>query len=624
MKILKLIVSMAFVLFFAGLFSPKLQAATQPAALEGEKTAEAQASNVYEDLYKICLEIRGQRETTTAEEYIPIDVVLVLDLSTSVDTNNRWIPEKNALNIIIRTLLEDEGSENADIRVGMVGFGSGASAIMGAPVRQKAHKTLHDFTDNAGSLRSVYNGTSTASALHPASIGGVKLLGGTNSEAGFIGGWLMLNGRTESEKEDRMGIMIYLTDGATTYGYTQADEVNDIYYEEINTSDVRARAKAESIKAAGYTIYSVGLDLMADDAAKTLLESAASTITENGNGQPPTSRKLVYYASSANLSNVFADIGTDIRSRIIESEHSSVELVDQMSPYVTFINDGTYDPLIEYSTDNGATYSPVLPAEYELDYDASGDGTLSLVLNPFNSDYLYRISYYIQVKEECAGMAIHKDQTSGLTPEEGDDGVIANGHTYLQSNLSNETEVLVPTVYKDYVTIPFSFYKIDGTGGTYEGQKLSGAAFELKYCKNSIFSSHVHSADLSCFETVGTEYGSDAAGLVNLGDLKNGTYLLIETEAPFGYSKPLSGWFLQVSTKKELNITAGTSGSDIPPAFFYVDDTYYLSNMKIITLPFTGGIKGIMDLATGFLLIALLVGVLIYTRWEGHHDGTKK
>lgn len=570
-----------------------IQDVKTPATLGGEKKAEAVDDDTYEDLYRIDLDISGTRQVDTVDEAVPVDIVLAIDLSNSVDYNNRWGPAKRALNQIISALLEETNGSGVlpDIRVGMVGFGSGQYALIADEARQqKAHKVLHTLSSDPASLRSVYQNTTTVSQLYPASIGGVQIAGGTNSEAGFIAALQMLEGRTDEEKTDRMGMVVFLTDGETTYGYREADLENDYFLEELSTDDTKVLARAQQIKDMGYTIYSVGLDLAPNSVGRPLLEQAASEVIETGEDGTPVTRKLVYYTNSSQLDAVFYEIGHAIRQTLVELEHGSVTLVDNMSPYVSAISAPGREAVLTYSTDGGATYAALPADQGGITYDETGDGCYSVTISAFNSDYLYRFTYYIQVKPEAAGQALHKDQTSGADPEAGEDGVVANGYTYLTSDRTDEVEVLVPTVHKPFVGLAFFFYKVDGATETHKG--LAGAAFMLYRCEDSIRPDHVHAADMSCFTAVLTEpVESDADGVVDLSTLSNGAYLLEETKAAFGYDRARGRWMLVVGTDGSLTITAREEGGAMPPAFIqYEDGSFALPNCPLIRLPLTGGV----------------------------------
>lgn len=90
--------------------------------------------------------------------------------------------------------------------------------------------------------------------------------GGTNYTAALNTALGILNGRSDEDKETRPGFVIFITDGAPGYS---GDGIGD--------TDWDGSVQAQAIKDAGYTLYTVGLQLDSDSDECEYLESLAST-----------------------------------------------------------------------------------------------------------------------------------------------------------------------------------------------------------------------------------------------------------------------------------------------------------------------------------------------------------
>ena len=158
---------------------------------------------------------------------------------------------------------------------------------------------------------------------------------------------------------------------------------------------------------------------------------------------------------------------------------------------------------------------------------------------------------------------------------------------------------------------------------------LNGAEFKL-YVLNCEDESHNHGdpADLVSQESIDagcwSEFSSDtsggtdkADGLVNMGDLTEGTYMLVETATVSNYQLPEGQWQIDVkpSAVNKITITAHEANGKMPPAFMIeiADDgstAYKLPNIKLFELPLSG-MPGVMK----FLVIGgtiLTLTTLLY------------
>lgn len=121
-----------------------------------------------------------------------------------------------------------------------------------------------------------------------------------------------------------------------------------------------------------------------------------------------------------------------------------------------------------------------------------------------------------------------------------------------------------------------------------------------------------------------TEASSEADGLVSFAGLRKGSYRLIETKAPNGYSLPTGQWKVEVDPTQadeaaRIRITSipGSGGSQ-PPAFAFNDAApegttpHRLPNMRPMNIPSSGGRGTALFIAAGLGLS--LVGAYVWRR----------
>lgn len=417
-------------------------ASTGPASLTGYKKAERVSGE--NDTFKVTLDVTGTPKITSTQERVPVDVVLALDLSGSMGSGlfSNWDYLAKSSKSIIQMLLDSSNPEDADldIRVGMVGYAS-FTDVRGTI----AHKPLHGLTRDHKDLTSLFNLTYNGMLTHPGSlrssdIGGIQLGTGTNSQGGFMAAQEMLDQRSATDKDKRKAIIIFLSDGMTERHYSSTPSSGG-YYNEVVSSDIsQALAVANQNKSVGSTIYTVGFyeskyNALPSEAVALL--SAAASDSSKFSAVPRD-----------NLQEKLGDIGQEIKETRWVTDHSHVAITDPMSEYVTLLENGYGGERIhmEVTKNHGLSWDSLPTTDWNM-YIYPSPQALQVTISNYTSDYQYRLVYHVKLKSEHYGKAIHQDQTSGRYPAPGKSGVIANGYTYLSSDLVTQQEVMVPTVY---------------------------------------------------------------------------------------------------------------------------------------------------------------------------------
>lgn len=587
-----------------------------PATLAGDKRA-AKVENT-DDLYQVKLEISGKNGTGSITESAPADVVVVLDLSSSMDTRKesgdgkeyyRWTWAKLAMNRIADVLLDS----SADIEMAVVGFATSREDSYGNTLGA-AHETFCGFTANKTTFKNSYNYSWAKDLINS---GNEKMLTGTNVHAGMVGAQEILESRKNNNRDK---YVILVSDGEPNAYYTKSTSpYKQAPYPDFSQESINAPIRvANSLKNDDCTVVAVGISSSdMTDTAKVTLSGIAS------------SKDTLIYATAADLETTFAAIGNAIRQTPITKHHGNVTLTDNMSEHVIYVNEGATQTKLEYSENNGTTWKSYTGTTEN--FVNIGNGKLTWVIKNFNADYKYRITYYVRLKESSMGMKIHKDQTDGANPQAPNpnnaeemekSGVVTNGDTYLSSDEVIKQTVLVPTIYQEpkvYAT-PFAFKKIKA--GTAK-EALPGAKFMIYKCELN----HAHYEvvtdeivqDNSCWQPMlPAPVISDGNGKVDFGRLPDGQYRLVEVESPPGYEKPIGQWLVILNSKapEGQKVTIVSVGNVAPPAF-KVDPAsgeLYLTNMKEMELP-KSGMGGIIPyMAGGAVIMMLSVGLFVRNR----------
>lgn len=138
-------------------------------------------------------------------------------------------------------------------------------------------------------------------------------------------------------------------------------------------------------------------------------------------------------------------------------------------------------------------------------------------------------------------------------------------------------------------TTAVSFYKVDAESG----DGIRGVRFELYYCPYDWMAGHTHQElateeclqSGNCWQEVPDKdvYVSGKDGLVSLGELPDGTYMLKETEAKTGYYLPEGQWRITVASNasEPFKVTAvgnDAEGVEKPQNIVKEGDRYLLKN----------------------------------------------
>jgi uncharacterized protein YegL len=220
-RLLSLLLVFAFMFTMLPILPAKTAAFTEPGEIELTKTAVPVSDDPDNREFDVTLTVSGSALVTK----VPVDVVLVLDTSGSMDYGIEG-SDDSRLDVVksaAKTFAEDILTDNDQARVAVVKY-AGDTDSTDYIRRDNITITYDDPYDDAGIVSNFSNNISNIRS----SINGLDADGGTNIEAGFYQANQILtdNGRTNAEK-----VVVLMTDGEPTFAYTYGNiELEAGYY----------------------------------------------------------------------------------------------------------------------------------------------------------------------------------------------------------------------------------------------------------------------------------------------------------------------------------------------------------------------------------------------------------
>lgn len=240
--------------------------------VDGSKVEGGMYMNKYTTLesdgtYTITLEAfaTGTTTTTTETQAVPLDIVLVLDQSGSMENSisgadSRMAALINAVESFIDSVHDDAVENEVDHRIAIVGFASTGNSYTNTEILSTNYVVNYGSATNsnyADAMVSVNNNGAVNSRLTTA-VDRLETDGDTYSEYGFD----MANkifAQNSIEGTDRQRVVVMFTDG-----YTAPSGTNDFKYEMANNAIANAKISKDTY---GATVYSVAVLNGADPTA---------------------------------------------------------------------------------------------------------------------------------------------------------------------------------------------------------------------------------------------------------------------------------------------------------------------------------------------------------------------
>ena len=557
-----------------------------------ESTDDYQLALKYTPPYYQESDIIFNGEYTSTMEPTKVDIVLIIDRSGSMKSNNRMAHTKEAVKILADIFKTKKG---VDSRWKIVTF-SGTASL----------KT---------------NNWITSDKLN---IDDVAADGATNYESALS----LANTQLGTARPDAKKIVLFLTDGEpTAYGNDQGTRsAFDIDAYDL-AMDVAATISCDAFYAIGVDFGSSKFLVHGDNlTAKQILERIA--------GQVNTSDATVVEVQSSQIVNLFKDFAgkvmttatSDFTETITEHKASNVIITDTLSEYVTIEPDSefyiglTIDGVDVWQTstyengyidedgvmtkaatfdvvDGGSTYQltasyadGVMTLDFPDDYELNPTYDYYVVFNVIPSDYAYETYIASGYNEKGDPETDNKTVPQEKWTSSGCDGFRSNDHAEVTRTYDGEREPIPfphPVVQVRFKNV-WEIFKVDG-----EGIKLNGAEFALEEVTDA--------ADGKSYTGQSVQSGAtDGLVVWNLAENEkiatNKTYKLTETKAPSGHMASSEYWIITVSNenvptveKFEDGVSKGTY--EVTPVRNGKEFTYTFEflNLSLYTLPETGG-----------------------------------
>ena len=246
------------------------------------KTA-SKKDNIYGRSADVVLDVSASKFTKSTT----VDVVLVLDRSTSMNNNQKMKDTKEAAKSLVEKLMKNNTDpKNPIVKVGIVTYGT--NVIDSRHNRQTTSTALSSLKSEVTSLIDNI----------PDTVGTTQWDGeATNIDAGLERANTLLAGSTANQKA-----VILLSDGiptmfnykGETYGTGNSDDkvcVEKDYWGIKCTKRMRpseaAKEEANNLKEKGVTIYTVGFDVKKDSSAAKFLQEVSTSEEVNGTSTYP-------------------------------------------------------------------------------------------------------------------------------------------------------------------------------------------------------------------------------------------------------------------------------------------------------------------------------------------------
>lgn len=366
-----------------------------------------------ENQFKINLNVTTNNKKEVASKMEPTDLVLIFDLSGSMDTQNstdgksRWDYYKPAMIEFINEFL---GADNKN-QVSIVGFtGNGEEHPKNS--RLVHYNLTQGFVNTTDQAIKSFDYEKAQYVRSEVMMKGLKKMGEgeylgsqTNAQAGFRGGWEAITNFDYTPNDEAK--VLFVSDGNPN-AYYEGDDLNTC--KNVQASESVSVDKA--IEEAGVMISKFKAKYTEDSAKLYTLAVGSSTnnatnkkmMKAGANNNPNVDRSFSSY-KDINIFDTFDEIALDIIHGV-----KVTKVTDPMSKYVTFLDFAGDSETAEFDENNKTilwdiskatpvegsnptTYSYTL--SYYVEFDTSFSGYNSTKTYPTNQETTldYRFSY---------------------------------------------------------------------------------------------------------------------------------------------------------------------------------------------------------------------------------------
>ncbi|HCE61938.1 MAG TPA: hypothetical protein DEQ85_03045, partial [Clostridiales bacterium] len=601
---------------------------------DGVSVSKTIARTDLENVFDITLQVRTPRTISEVIEEPDMAVVIVMDISNTMNSNFGGSTRYKAAMDAAADFLDKFADSNSlgVSKVGYVAFNTDAHQIFGLQDCSSQQKA----TQLKQTMR-----TETGKIINAAGYGNAHSRF-TNIEAGLKMGSDMLASATNKNK-----YIIFLSDGfPTTYiksgysGYDPYDTTGKIFYDHVlnkptsygtsysDEAAIRARNMAQNIKNAGTTIFSIGVDVGGQTIQQYITQSenanGFSVVDRTGTsyeiGDPRSTESYKnwlrnsigsgYYYDSTDtngLLDAYEQIFETIKTTIESASKADWVASDPMPvgggevDAVEFIGlfnrggNGYYEELSgvnQPGEENTASF-----ADNAITWDLKQSG-YTTEMGGGTTTHIYTLRYRVRLQNEQNGFVERGEyETNGKTTLKY--RVIETVNGKVQISDQKTLEFPIPSV-EGYLG-ELVFQKQDNRGNA-----LAGAEFTLTHSDNC----KICRGNGTQVSILPQEAVSGDDGKVSFTDIPSGhSYDLSEKKVPDGYSKTGEHYVVTVAYDEVMVQVLGTNYA--PIGSLNTDGTGVIVNNTYYALPSTGG-SGTGWFTVGGLALVLAAGFGLY------------
>ena len=287
--------------------------------------------------YTITMEAYATGKTTTTTTKQALDIALVLDVSGSMDDNFGRGPQRqkklDALKTAVNSFIDGVAEGSPESNISIVKFaGNMTNKVGNDTYREKGY--IYNYTQIVKQLTAVKTGKDELKTA----VSSLRAAGATAADYG------MEKAETALATAQNPKVIVMFTDGEPNHD-------NGFDYE-VATSVIN---KAQTMKAAGTTIYTVGVFERTDDTTNRYMSSTSSNYPKAtaeiihhfvfpdewrvNNGGTDKGSYYKTASSASDLNNIFKEISQEISSAANANLNDKTTVVDTISDYFTLDTD---------------------------------------------------------------------------------------------------------------------------------------------------------------------------------------------------------------------------------------------------------------------------------------------
>lgn len=377
--------------------------------------------------YTVNVDVKGAVNSTTVTTTQPIDFTLVLDVSGSMDdpmSKTDRTKRLDALKEAVKAFLDEAANTNTEagselVRVGLVKFAGDETDKIGDDMYRSGGYT-YNYSQIVSNLTADMNGLKNK-------VSKLKAAGATRADNGFNRAVKVMG--SASARTDAKKVVIFFADGSPTSSSGFEGKVAN-----------KAVEAAKELKAAGATVYSIGIFASANPSSLSSNENQfmhavssnfpkATKYNQRGEGNI----KAGYYKSATNASELNAIFDEIEKSETTTSAYINVVMEDTLSEYAELAGS---DYKVVAKDSSGQAVALTKDVDYTLTYDENAKKFTVRFLKALAHNVTYTLEYNVKPTQNA-----YNDYASNLnTGKDGYAGVKGDADTDLDGNTTSSNQ----------------------------------------------------------------------------------------------------------------------------------------------------------------------------------------